>query len=429
MSSVNDLLTDVRLPLMARIRQNFPDVRLRDPVASLREQFLDPAVRTLVCPGMSIAITAGSRGIDVYVPLLCELIRLLKKAGAQPFIIPAMGSHGRASAEGQQAILSAYGITEETVGAPIRSSMEVVKVDTSCSGEPVWVDRCAWEADGIVLFNRIKPHTGFRGDYESGLVKMAAIGLGKQKGAETVHAGGPTQMGSRVKEFGVRAIQASNVLFGVATVEDFYDRICDIRLLTKKEILAEEPMLLEKAKTLMPSIPFKDLDVLIVDRIGKNISGPGMDPNITHTYLPGAPIPQVLRDQRARQVVVLDLTDETRGAAMGIGMADITTKRLFEKMDLEATYYNCITSGAWHSGKIPMMFDNDRLAIQAAVHLSAGNKGDHLRMVRIQDTLHLGEIWVSQALLTEAVSSPRIQMIEDLQPYSFDADGNLREWQ
>ncbi len=232
MSSVNDLLTDVRLPLMARIRQNFPDVRLRDPVASLREQFLDPAVRTLVCPGMSIAITAGSRGIDVYVPLLCELIRLLKKAGAQPFIIPAMGSHGRASAEGQQAILSAYGITEET-----------------------------------------------------------------------------------------------------------------------------------------------------------------------------------------------------RGAAMGIGMADITTKRLFEKMDLEATYYNCITSGAWHSGKIPMMFDNDRLAIQAAVHLSAGNKGDHLRMVRIQDTLHLGEIWISQALLTEAVSSPRIQMIEDLQPYSFDADGNLREWQ
>lgn len=410
---------------MALVRQSFPETHLDDVAACLREQFLNPAIRMRIRPGMSIAITAGSRGIDGYVSLLRELVSLLREMGTEPFVIPAMGSHGGATAEGQKRLLANYGVTEETIGAPIRSSMEVVQAASTAFGEPVWIDRCAWEADGIVLFNRIKPHTGFRGAYESGLVKMAAIGLGKQKGAETVHSGGPARMAERVAEFGCQAIRASRILFGVATVENSYDKVCDVRLLTAEEILTEEPRLLEEAKERMPSILFGNLDVLIVDRIGKNISGPGMDPNITHTYLPGAPIPQELRDKRAQQVVVLDLTEETHGAAMGIGMADITTMRVFRKMDLEATYPNCLTSGTAHSAKIPMMFDSDRLAIQAAVKTLTGVNKNHLRMVRIRDTLHLGEIWISQELLAEALAIPGVQILSEAQPLPFDENGNL----
>lgn len=425
MFSINSLLSEIKLPPMALARQCFPDHHLNAPVQTLREQFFNPAVRSLIRPGMSIAVTAGSRGLHCYPELMKELILQLKELGAKPFIIPAMGSHGGATAQGQKELLAGYGITEEAMGAPIRSSMDTVQAALTDSGEPVWIDRYAWEADGIVLFNRIKPHTGFRGDFESGLVKMAAIGLGKQRGAETVHAGGPALMAQRVRDFGTRAIQASRVLFGVATVEDSFDRVCGIRVLTAPEILAEEPRLLEKAKAMMPSILLEELDVLIVDRIGKNISGPGMDPNITHTYLPGAPISEDLRAKRARRVVVLDLTEETHGAAMGIGMADITTRQLWKKMDLEATYPNCLTSGATHSAKLPMFFDSHRLAIQAAVKTLNQTDKSNLRIVRIQDTLHLEEIWISQALLPEAEKHPRLQLLSSLQPLPFDQKGNL----
>ena len=425
MGSVNDALEKVKLPPMALVRQRFPGECLKDPVKALRQELARPEIAGLIRPGMRIAITAGSRGIDCYVPLLRELVACLKALGAEPFIIPAMGSHGGATAQGQTALLAGYGITEDNVGAPIRASMEVVQVDTTSGGEPVWVDRLAYEADGIVLFNRVKPHTGFRGDYESGLVKMAAIGLGKQKGAETVHAGGPARMSERVREFGTRAIRACNILFGVATVENSMDKVYALRALTVPEIFREEPVLLETAKRLLPRLFFGKLDVLVVDRIGKNISGPGMDPNITHTYLPGAAIPQELRAKRAQRVAVLDLTEETHGAAMGIGMADVTTQRLFDKLDRDVTYPNCLTSGVTVSAKIPMWFDSDKLALQAAVQTLTGADREHLRMVRILDTLHLGQIWISEALLPEAEADPNVEILSAPVPLPFDEKGNL----
>ena len=345
--------------------------------------------------------------------------------GALPFVIPAMGSHGGATAQGQKALLAGYGITEESVGAPICSSMEVVQVAETPTGEPVYMDKLAAQADGIVLFNRVKPHTGFRGDYESGLLKMAAVGLGKQKGAETVHAGGPSAMAGRIKTFGTLAITHAPVLFGVATVENAYDKVCTVKAMTPQEIFSQEPKLLEQAKSLLPRIFFEDLDVLIVDRIGKNISGPGMDPNITHTYLPDAPIPQTLRDKRAKRVVVLGLTEETHGSAMGIGMADITTRQVFEKMDRESTYLNCLTGGVTASAKVPMFFDNHRLAIQAAVRTLSALDGTDMRMVRIRDTLHLDELWISQAFLPQVKTDSKVEVLVDPGPMHFNAQGNL----
>ncbi len=425
MGAVNDMLRDVALPRGVFVRQTFPGETLPDPVEALRLEFQSPRIRALLRPGMTVAITAGSRGIDCYVPLLRELIRLLKEAGVEPFVFPAMGSHGGATAQGQQALLAGYGITRETVGAPIRATMEVVQVDTTDAGEPVWADKLALEADGIILFNRVKPHTGFRGEFESGLVKMAAIGLGKQKGAETVHGGGPAVMGHRVLEFGARAIRSTQVILALATVENAFDKVCDLRLLTKEEIFTEEPRLLEKAKGNLPRILFEGLDVLAVDRIGKNISGPGMDPNITHTYLPGAAIPEELRARRAQRVAVLDLTEETHGAAMGVGMADVTTRRLFKKMDFDMTYPNCLTGGVTVSAKLPMVFDSDRLALQAAVKTLVGADRSRLRMVRIRDTLHLGQIWISEALIPEAEAHPHAEILSDPAPLAFDRAGNL----
>lgn len=425
MGSVNDLLRGVTLPDMALVRQHFPDWALPDPAAELAHGLERTDIRGLVRPGMTVAVTAGSRGLDAYVPLLRQLIASLKGMGAEPFVVPAMGSHGGAAAEGQKALLAGYGVTEETVGAPIRSSMEVVQVASTPAGEPVWLDKTAAQSDGIVLFNRVKPHTGFRGRYESGLLKMAAVGLGKQKGAETVHAGGPPAMAQRIETFGTLAIEHAPILFGVATVENAYDKVCAVRALTVREIFHREPQLLEQAKALLPRLFFEDLDVLVVDRIGKNISGPGMDPNITHTYLPGAPIPQALRDKRARRVAVLDLTEETHGAAMGIGMADVTTRRLLEKMDPESTYPNCLTSGVTASGKLPMAFDSHRLAIQAAVRTLSAVDGTGMRMVRIRDTLHLGEIWISAALLPQAREHPDVELLAPPAPMAFDDRGNL----
>lgn len=437
---VSRLLKDIPVPKMFRARQTFPrEVISPEEIPGVvnRELGQEPFA-SLVKPGMQIAITAGSRGIRNVDIITRAVVDFVKSRGAEPFIVPAMGSHGGATAPGQKELLAAYGITEETVGAPVRATMEVVEADRTEAGEPVWVDRYAWEADGIVLFNRIKPHTGFRGEYESGLVKMAAIGLGKQKGAEVVHAGGPARMAERVREFGTRAIRAARVLFGAATVENAYDQVSRVRLLTREELFREEPLLLAQARGSMPRIMLEDLDVLVVERIGKNISGPGMDPNITHTYLPGAAIEPELRAKRARRVAVLDLTEETHGAAMGIGMADTTTRRVFEKMDRDATYPNCLTGGVTVSAKLPMFFDNDRLAIQAAVKTlggvagsqrsqgpESGVAGSRCRMVRIRDTLHLGEIWISEALVPEARICPDIQIVSGLASLEFDQDGNL----
>lgn len=286
MGVVSELLADIPLPRMRKVRQKFDAacIEVQDIPRRIEEEFSRSEISETIRPGMEIAITAGSRGIANIPLILSAIVEEVKKRGALPFLVPAMGSHGGATAEGQAEVLREYGITEDTVGCEIRSSMETVVVGKTSDGRPVYVDRNAAGADGIIVCGRIKPHTGYRGKYESGIMKMMAIGLGKQKGAEEIHADGFGEMYRNIPLYGEVILRNAPVLFGLAILENAYDQTRELAALTPEEILQKEPELLERAKSYMPCILFPDCDVLVVDRIGKNISGDGMDPNITGRF-------------------------------------------------------------------------------------------------------------------------------------------------
>lgn len=420
---VQALLSNERIPRMARIRQKFDGTYLEDPAAELRHQLSRPEIKGQIRPGMKIAITAGSRQLSNMVLLLRELGRFVRECGAEPFIIPGMGSHGGATAEGQVGILESLGITEATVGMPIRATMETTVIGALEDGTEVRMDVIARDADGIILINRIKLHTSFRGKYESGLMKMAVVGLGKQYGAEIVHhKDGMPGMSKNIELMGTYFMHHTNVLFGVGMIENSLDQTCELHTLLPEEIIAQEPELLERARSLMPSIPLSRLDILIVDRIGKNFSGAGMDPNVTHSF--GAET-KIVSTERAKRIVVFDVSDESHGSVLGIGNADITTNRLVEKMDRDATYPNLLTVGMTAPAKLPVFFDTQELAIKAAIKTSLGSDKEHLRIVRISDTLHLGEMWISEALIPDALANSRLELLEDPRPMAFDESGNL----
>ena len=420
--NVNALLRDIPLPRMYKVRQIFDTARVEQPAEALRAELNREAIRARVRPGMSVAVTAGSRGIDNIVLILRETVSFLKTLGAEPFIIPAMGSHGGATAEGQVAILQSLGITEESVGCPIRATMEVKVLTHLPDGTPVHMDRYAMEADGVVVVNRVKPHTGFRGRYESGLFKMMTVGLGKQKGAEMTHGRGRLRMGETIELCGSAYLDNANILFGVATVENSFDKTWKLAALTPQEIREQEPKLLEEARRLLPSLYLQYADVLVVDRMGKNISGTGMDTNITRSYTHGYGIS---REGRAKRIAALDLTEESHGSAVGIGQADVTTQRLFEKIDFNTTYPNLLTSGGTDSAKIPMVLDNQRLCIQAAIKTSVGGRPETVKLIRIPDTLHITEIEISEAFLPEAQAVPEMEILSGPYEWEFDAEGNM----
>ena len=420
--NVNALLRDIPLPKMYKVRQVFDTARIEDVAGELKKQLNRPEILSAVKPGMRIAVTAGSRGIDNIVLILRETVSFLQERGALPFIIPAMGSHGGATAEGQTAILESLGITEESVGCPICATMEVKVLTHLADGTPVHMDRFAYEADGVVVVNRVKPHTGFRGRYESGLFKMMTVGLGKQKGAEMTHGRGRLKMGETIELCGNAYLDRANILFGVATVENSFDKTYQLAALTKEEIREQEPTLLETARKLLPSLYLQYADVLVVDRMGKNISGTGMDTNITRSYTHGYGIS---REGRAKRIAVLDLTEESHGSAVGIGQGDVTTQRLFDKMDFNTTYPNLLTSGGTDSAKIPMILDNQRLAIQAAIKTSAGSEPKNVKLIRIRDTLHITEIEVSQGFIEQAKSTPGMEILEGPYDWAFNENGDL----
>lgn len=419
---VNSLICDEKIPKMITVRQKFDEFHIEDPISVLRDSLNRPELANIIKPGMSIAVTAGSRGIDNIAIITRETIRFIKEKGGEPFIVPSMGSHGGAVAEGQVAILKSLGITEKSMGCPIHASMEVDLLDTLEDGTPVYIDKYAHAADGIVVINRIKPHTGFRGRYESGLFKMMTIGLGKQKGAETTHNRGRKKMGESIELSGSAYLNNAKILFGVATIENAFDRTYKLLALTKDEIRKKEPEYLVEARSLLPCILLENLDVLVIDYMGKNISGTGMDTNITKSYTHGYGIS---REGRARKIAILDLTDESHGAAVGVGSADITTRELFKKMDFNTTYPNLLTTGGTDSAKIPMVLDNHKLAIQAAIKTAIGADKENIRMIRIRDTLHISEIQISEALLKEAEENPLIEIIGSLEALDFDEKGNL----
>lgn len=422
MSAINDILNNVPIPRMLKVRQNFETSVLEDVEKEIRNQLSIKNISKKLKPGMSIAVTAGSRGVANMALTIKTVCDYLKEMGCRPFIFPAMGSHGGSTAEGQITILSTFGITEETMEVPIKSSMEAVCIHEFEDGFKVYVDKNAHEADGIIVINRIKPHTSFRGSYESGLMKMMTVGMGKQLGADQIHAAGPKVMGTNIERGGKTVLELENVICGVALLENSYDQTCGIYVLEPQDIINQEPALQAQAKKNMPHLMFEKPDVLAIDYIGKNISGPGMDPNITYTFNPNSGIPT---DGKAHRIVVFDLTDETHGAGAGVGNADFTTKRLYSKFNADQTYPNLLTAGFPEPGKMPMLMDNQKLTIQAAIKTASLTDPRQVRMVRIKDTLHLGEIEISEAMIPEAEALSNVEIISEPYELDFNEDGDL----
>ncbi|HPT92481.1 MAG TPA: lactate racemase domain-containing protein [Limnochordia bacterium] len=421
MGVVSELVKGIPIPRMVKVSQKFDDPRLADVEGELRAQLRQEHIQAMIKPGMTIAVAVGSRGVNRIADIVRVVVEELKALQAEPFIVPSMGSHGGASAEGQKEVLRHLGITEDSVGAPIRSSMEVNQIASLENGLPVYVDRFACQADGIVVINRVKPHTAFRGPIESGLMKMLAIGLGKQKGAEACHQLGFKHMAEFVPTMAKVIMDKLPVLFGVATVENAFDQVMKLKVIPASEIEGEEKELLKIAKANMPKLWFDQIDVLVIDEIGKNISGDGFDPNVVGRY----PTPYAYGGPDVTKIVVLDLTDETEGNANGIGTADFTTRYCVDKIDYEKIYANGLTSTVVAPTKIPTTLENDREAIQAAIKTCNILDFTKVRLVRIKNTLQLAEIEVSEPMIPEVESNPNLNILSAPYDWEFDANGNL----
>ena len=420
---VADMVSGQKLPKMFRVKQKFPRQRIAvEEIPGIIEHLLSAEkFASKVKPGMRIAITAGSRGVaNVALTTKC-IADFVKSRGASPFIVPSMGSHGGATAEGQREILEGYGITEEYVGCPIISSMEVKNIGLAEDGREVFIDKHAAEADGIIIGCRIKPHTAFRGPYESGIMKMMAIGLGKQYGAQVCHEAGFKNMAKNVPMFGKAIIQNAPILFAVPTIENAYDETSKITAVNADEIAEKEPELLKEAFANMPRILVDSCDVLVVDQIGKNFSGDGMDPNITGTFC----TPYATGGIDAQRVCVLDLSPETHGNGIGLGYSSATTKRVFDKLDLAAMYPNAITCTVLGGVRIPIVMESDREAIQVCVQTCNEIDKENPRIVRIPNSLHIDHIMLSEAYYEEIKGNPDIEIESEPAYLPFDEDGNL----
>ena len=375
---ISEVLRSVELPNVALVGQ-----RIDTPPAltSIRESVRE-AWEAVELPSGSVAIGVGSRGVAGIGEIVAALVEVLKEAGAEPFVVPAMGSHGASTAEGQAEVLAHLGVSEESIGCPVRATMEATKIGETPSGVEVFMDRNAYEADSVVVVNRVKPHTAFRGTVESGPTKMLAIGLGKQRGAHSIHSAGWEKIHETIPEAARVAVESGKVAFGLATVENADEEPCKI-----------------------VAVP-----------AGKNISGDGADPNVTGRY----PTSAASGGPSVNRMVYLGLTEETGGNANGLGMADVVTERLAGSMDRPSTYMNALTSTTPAPVKTPMVMPTDEMAIAAALTMCAGvNPGD-ARLVRIENTLKLGRIWVSEALLREVENDGRLEVLEDPLPMSFE---------
>ncbi len=422
MSGIDDLLKDVPIPRMAKVAQSFERPRVADVEAELLRGLAAKPVFEPLPRGASIAVAAGSRGIANLPDVTRIVVRELLAAGARPFIVPAMGSHGGATAEGQKALLEHLGISERFTGVPIRSSMEVVQVATSPRfGMPVFIDALALQADGIVIINRVKAHAAYTGTYESGLLKMVTIGLGKQKQAEICHNVGAERIGEFIADIGLEALKHIRLVAAVALIENAFHETARVEVLRADEIEAQEPALLAEAKRLAARFHIQEFEALIIDEIGKEISGAGFDTTIVGRYSS----PYMSGGPRIRRVAVLDITEKSKGYGGGLGMVDFTTQRAFDKFDREQTYPNTLTSTLTNGVKIPMVLRNDRQALQACIRTCNLRNYRQARIIRIRNTLCMEEMQVSENLLEAVSAHPLMKVLDEPRELSFDAQGNL----
>ncbi len=416
------------LPALVRVRQHFERPVIADVGAAMAMTLESLDVARRIRPGQTVALTAGSRGIANIPIVLRATADSLKRLGAKPFLVPAMGSHGGATAEGQRRLIESYGITEQFVGVPIRASMDVVQVGTTAEGFPVFLDKYAAEADHIGVVARVKPHTGFHGPIESGLLKMMMIGLGKHTGALAYHRILLEKPFDHVVRSVGRVLQAkAPIAFGLAVVENAYDETAQVEGVLPADFESAEEKLLTLARQLLAKLPLRQADLLIVDEIGKDISGSGMDTNIVGRK-------RAFRQQglteglpSMRLIFVRGLTEKTHGNATGIGLADLTTRRLVQAMDYRATVINSLTAGYPEVAAIPVHFETDREVMDAALSMIGTRQAADARIMHIRNTLSLEDVEVSEPCLSEPRPQTEFEVVGHGAPIEFDAAGNLRQ--
>ncbi len=422
---VSTLLENVHIPKMFHAKQTFP----RPVIASseipgvIFEQLSQAQFSRQIKKGMHIAITAGSRGIANVDIITKAIVDFIKSRQANPFIVPAMGSHGGATAEGQTEVLAGYNITEETMGCPIKSSMDTVLLGYSELGKPVYLDKMAYESDGIVVSCRIKLHNAFRGEYESGPCKMMVVGLGKQIGAESVHSDGMGKIAENLPANAKVILKKAPILFALACLENAYDQTCKLEAIHKDDILGREPHLLKIAAANMARIIVREGDVLIVDEIGKNYSGTGVDPNITGTFS----TEYAQGGVRVQRTCMLDLSDCSYGNGLGTGLASAITKRLFDKLDTEKMYPNCLTSTVLKSATIPIIVATDKEAIQLCIRTLHNVNKEKPKIIRIANSLHIEHIMLSDSYYEDVAQGKYEGLEAEDEPafMEFDGEGNL----
>jgi hypothetical protein len=427
---IADLFERGPLPRWARVHQQLHSAALDDVAAAVAAEFERPEIRAAIRPGARVALTGGSRGIDRIDQVLRAAAAAVRRLGGDPFVIPAMGSHGGATAAGQLGVLAEYGVTEETVGCPIRASMATVllgHVDDPELGSgaglvPVWFDQiAAQQADVIIPIGRVKPHTDFHGPIESGLMKMIAIGLGKQKGADTFHSFGFAEFHHLIPTVARFTLRNAGIPFGLALVEDGHGRLALVEAVEAARIWDREQELLELARAWMPRLPGERIDVLIVDQLGKDISGIGADTNVLNRYYDGP----LSFAPRITRVIVRDLTPETEGNATGIGLADVALRQAIDKIDIAKTYMNVITAKTPEGARFPLTVASDREAIRVALACCLRVESASARIARIRNTKHLAEFVASEALLPELLATGRVEVLGKLEDIAFDERGML----
>ncbi len=425
MSGITNLVNHIKLPKFVRVHQIFEHNELNESqiLDILNKGFERDEIKGKIKPGQRICITCGSRGISNMPFVTKTLVDYVKSVGAEPFLIPAMGSHGGATAEGQIEILESLGITEESMGCKILSSMETVKIGHIAPPDDfdVCIDKNASEADGIIVLNRVKAHTSFQGPYESGLMKMLTIGIGKQYGAYICHSKGDDFMSHRIGENAKEVIKKTNIVMGVALLENALDKTFDVQVLTGDEIPVKEPELLKKAKAAMSRLMYDSCDTLIVRAIGKNYTGAGMDPNVVGRCAN----PKLEMGIESQRLGILDLSDESHGNATGMGRADIAPMRFYKKVSFDATYPNAITGYGLAPYRIPVIVDSDEEVMKSCIASSLEIDYDNPRIIIIDNSLEIEDILVSEAMLEETKSKSNLSIESEPFELEFNSEGEL----
>lgn len=424
--TVSKLLEPVEIPEMFHARQTFPrEVMEPEKIPEIiAKELSQPQFAEQIKEGMSIAVTAGSRGIRHVDIITKSVVDFVKSRGANPFIVPAMGSHGGATAEGQREVLASFNITEETMECPIKASMEVVELGYSELGRRVVIDKYAFESDGIIVSCRLKPHNAFRGTHESGPCKMMTVGLGKQVGAEIVHSDGMGKISDNIPTMAKVVLEKAPILFAIPCIENAYDETCRIEAILPEHLLKRETELLTFAFEHMPKLIAGECDVLVVDKIGKNFSGTGVDPNITGTFSTEYATGGI----KVQRTCFLNLSEESHGNALGCGLASAITRKIFDEMDIEKMYPNCLTSTVLASARIPCVVSTDKEAIQLCIRTCNGMEDRTVRMVRIANSLHIDRIMLSSAYYEDVKAGryPGVEAMDEPCRLEFDEDDNVR---